>query len=101
MMVTLPRLEIIIEQVVGKHLQEGGFPARISTQRVRQFHVQVHLRYYQPGRVEKSEKNQVKNAVRAYLEKEYQYVEERDNNPLKPGHSMIVGAHYERKKTKE
>lgn len=100
-MAELPSLEMIVEQVVGGILASRKGTERILPNLMKQLYNEVHLHYHQPGRKERLVKGEVKSAVRAYLEKDYQYVEERDNRPLKPGHSMIVGAYYERKKTEE
>lgn len=93
----LPSLETIVGQVVERRLRELDFPACLSTETVRHFHEDVHTRYFQPGRKETLLKGALKRALRAYLEKQYCYVEEWEENPLRPGKNIITGAHYQRK----
>lgn len=100
-MTQLPRLEKIVEQVVGKKLTEIYFPGQLSTETVRQWHEEVHLRYCQPGRTEMLQKGSIKKAVRTYLERQYNYVQEYTDHPFKPEKIMIVSAHYELKKIEE
>lgn len=98
---TLPSLEYLVQRVVEKHLAERDSPAQLSTETVRQWHEEVHLRYSQPGRTEMLQKGSIKNAVRRYLEREYAYIQEYVEHHSKPGKRMIVSAHYERKKKDE
>ncbi|MDO8655800.1 MAG: hypothetical protein Q7K45_01050 [Nanoarchaeota archaeon] len=93
----LPSLELLVQTVVGQRLKERDFPAQLSTRTVREFHVEVHAAYFQQGRADKFPQGTIKKAVRCYLEKKYDYVQEYADNPLQPGKRMITGAYYERK----
>ncbi len=97
----LPTLESLVQQVVEKRLAERDFPVKLSTETVRQLHVEVQARYFQRGRTEKLPEGSIKKEVRAYLERQYTYVQEYVDHPFKPRKKMIVSAHYERKKTEE
>jgi len=94
----LPTLEYLVQKVVEERLQERSFPSRLSLEIVRQFRAEVHNFYCLPGRKEMPPKGSIKKAVRNYLERKYDYIQEYMDNPLKPGGKMIVGAYYELKK---
>ena len=97
----LPTLEFIVQRVVEQGLTQRDFPAQLSLETVRQFHAEVHTKYCRPGRKEMPPRGTIKKAVRTYLERQYDYIQEYMDNPLKPGGRMIVSAHYERKKEGE
>lgn len=97
----LPTLESLVQQVVEKRLAEIDFPAKLSTETVRQLHVEVQARYFQRGRTERFPKGTIKKAVQSYLERQYDYVQEYLDHSFKPGKRMIIGAYYERKKAEE
>lgn len=90
----LPDLETVVQQVLEKRLRELDFPVRLSTETVRRFHEDAHIQYYRPGRKESLPKGALKRTMRAYLERQYRYIEEGEENPLKPGKNIITKAYY-------